>query len=75
MSDGVNLQMGGNCEFYDTCGFIQRYKGSGSHLKEGWISMFCNELNMSQNCQRKKMIIELHKHPADNMTPTGKLLN
>jgi hypothetical protein len=75
MGDGIEIEMGGKCVFYETCGFIQNYKGSGQYLKEGWVSMFCDEFESSENCKRKRMILEVHKHPADNMTPTGKLLD
>lgn len=74
MSDGVAITLGGNCEFYEQCRFIHNYSGSGSHLKEGWMSMFCAEIENSQNCKRKIFIQETGKIPEDNMTPTGKHL-
>jgi len=75
MGDGVIINMGGKCEFYDTCGFIHAYKGSGEPLKEGWISMFCDDRESSQNCKRVSFIVATGRHPANNMTPTGKHLD
>jgi hypothetical protein len=74
MSEGVDLQLGGNCEFYDTCGFFHGHRDSGEHLNKGWSSMFCDDLEMSQNCKRKKIMLETGKPPIDNMTPTGKFV-
>jgi len=75
MGDGIILDLGGKCTFFKSCGFIQNYRGSGHHLQEGWVSMFCDDLESSETCKRKRMILDTGLSPADNMTPTGKNLD
>jgi hypothetical protein len=62
------------CENLDKCGFFINYKGNNEVVKNGWIVMFCDSLEKSGKCERKKIKQATGKPPADNMTPTGKFL-
>jgi hypothetical protein len=62
------------CESLEKCGFFNSYKGNSEVVKEGWITLFCESLEKSENCERKKLRKQTGKPPADNMTPTGKFL-
>ncbi|MBF0378123.1 MAG: hypothetical protein HQK72_11655 [Desulfamplus sp.] len=66
--------MSENCELMEKCGFFLNFKGNSEAIKEGWISMFCKDQTKSEKCQRKIIRKKTGKPPADNMTPTGKLL-
>jgi hypothetical protein len=83
MSDGVDIDLFDHeyrlsplkrCKYFDDCGFINNYKGSAERLKDGWIAMFCADIENSQNCIRKKIQLETDCPPVDNMSPTGKFL-
>jgi len=66
--------MSEKCELLDKCGFFLNFKGNSEVVKQGWIKMFCNDLGKSEKCERKKIRSQTGKPPADNMTPTGKML-
>jgi len=66
--------MSEKCELLDKCGFFLNYKGNTEVVKRGWISMFCETREQSEQCARKKMRKLTGTPPVDNMTPTGKLL-
>lgn len=63
-----------SCEFLEKCGFFLNYKNNTETIKNGWIKMFCEEQEKSEKCKRKKIRQETGKPPADNMSPTGKML-
>jgi hypothetical protein len=62
------------CEFLDRCGFFLNYQGNTEVVREGWVSMYCEDEEKSARCERKKIRMQTGKPPADNMAPTGKLL-
>jgi hypothetical protein len=66
--------MNEKCELLDKCGFFLNYKGNSEVLRNGWVKMFCEDLNSSQSCERKKIRNQTGKPPVDTMTPTGKLV-
>lgn len=66
--------MSQNCELLEKCGFFINFKGNSEVVKKGWISTFCGNFNKSAGCERKKYRQRMGKPPADNMTPTGKLI-
>jgi len=62
------------CELLKRCGFFLNFQGNSEVVKQGWIRMFCEDIEKSEKCERKKVRKETGKPPADNMTPTGKML-
>jgi hypothetical protein len=66
--------MEGQCEFLEKCRFLINYKGNSEVVKEGWIRLFCESREKSENCERKKIRKRTGQPPVDNMAPTGKLL-
>ncbi len=63
------------CELLSKCGFFNNYKGNSETIKQGWIKMFCEDKAKSERCERKKIRQATGKPPADNMSPTGKVLS
>jgi hypothetical protein len=66
--------MSEQCELLDKCGFFLNYKANSEVIKEGWIRMFCENKEKAEKCERKKIRKQTGKPPADNMTPTGRML-
>jgi hypothetical protein len=66
--------MPSQCEMLQNCGFFQNFRGHSDAMKQGWVSMFCRNLEKSETCARKKVRLKTGKPPADNMSPTGRLL-
>lgn len=66
--------MSEKCELLEKCGFFLNFKGNTEVAKQGWIKMFCENKERSAKCERKKIRNQTGKPPADNMTPSGKLL-
>lgn len=66
--------MAEKCELLEKCGFFNVYQGNSEVIKAGWVRLFCESLEKSEKCERKKIRRETGKPPADNMAPTGKLL-
>ena len=62
------------CELLEKCGFFLNYKANTEAVIKSWISMYCDDKEKSEKCERKKIRKQTGKPPADNMTPTGKLL-
>ena len=62
------------CELLEKCGFFLNYRGNTETIIKSWISMYCDDKKKSEKCERKKIRKQTGKPPADNMTPTGKLL-
>ncbi len=62
------------CELLDTCGFFKNFKANSEVIKQGWIKMYCEDKAKSEKCARKQYRKKYGKPPADNMTPTGKML-
>jgi len=62
------------CELLETCGFFKNFKGNTEVVKQGWIKMYCEDREKSEKCARKQYRKKHGKPPADNMTPTGKML-
>ena len=70
----VATMMNKKCELLDRCGFFKNYGGNSEVLKNGWITMFCDDLVRSEDCERRKIRQKTGNPPVDNMTPTGKLV-
>jgi hypothetical protein len=66
--------MNETCELLDKCGFFKNFKGNSEVMKNNWIKMFCEDVRLSQDCQRKKIRAQTGNPPVDNMSPTGKIL-
>jgi hypothetical protein len=68
------LCMAAQCELLENCGFFNNFQGNSEVVKQGWINMFCKDKEKSEKCKRKEIRKQTGKPPADNMTPTGKML-
>lgn len=66
--------MPGECEFLEKCGFFLNYRGNTEVVKQGWIKLFCEDQEKSEQCERKKYRLRTGEPPADNMSPTGDML-
>jgi len=66
--------MSTTCELLEKCRFFQNYQGNNEVVKEGWIRLFCESLEKSEKCERKKIRQQTGQPPVDNMAPTGKIL-
>ena len=66
--------MSQKCELLEKCGFFLNFKRNSEVVKQGWIRAFCENLDKSEKCERKKTRKRTGKPPADNMAPTGKML-
>jgi hypothetical protein len=62
------------CELIEKCGFFLNYKGNSESVKNGWTALYCENKEKSEKCERKKIRNATGKPPADNMTPTGKMV-
>ncbi len=62
------------CENLEKCGFFLNFKGNSEVVKKGWVKMFCESKEKSEKCERKKIKKQTGKPPADNMSPSGKML-
>ncbi len=63
-----------SCELFDTCKFLLAYKGGSLVQLEGWMKEYCSNLEASEKCIRKKLHKETGQPVANNITPTGELL-
>lgn len=62
------------CEMIDCCGFFLHYKQHSEVVKQGWINAFCGNKLKSKHCKRKQIKLATGQVPADNMTPTGRII-
>lgn len=62
------------CELLSKCGFFLNFKGNSEVVKNGWINTYCKDQQRSNNCKRKQHRKNTGSPPADNMTPTGRML-
>ncbi len=62
------------CQFLEKCGFFNNFQGNPEVVKQGWVRMYCQNLEKSEGCERKKYRKAKGTPPADNMSPTGKML-
>jgi hypothetical protein len=65
--------MSESCEFLDHCGFFINFRGNVEVVKNGWIRMYCSDIEKSDKCERKKIRKSTGSSPPDNMSPTGVL--
>jgi hypothetical protein len=63
------------CELLEKCGFFENYKANTDVVREGWIRMFCESLEKSERCERKKIRRQTGQPPPHNLAPTGRLLS
>lgn len=66
--------MAEQCELLEKCGFFKNYNGNMEVIKQGWIRIYCDNREKSERCERKKIRQQTGQPPADNMTPTGKMI-
>jgi hypothetical protein len=66
--------MSEQCEFLEKCGFFVNYQWNTEVIKQGWISMYCEDREKSHRCERRRIRLESGQPPAANMSPTGTLL-
>ena len=66
--------MADKCELLEKCGFFLNFRGNSEVAVEGWVRLYCESLEKSETCERKKIRRQTGRAPADNMTPTGKML-
>ena len=62
------------CELLQKCGFFMNYQDDSEVVKQGWIRIYCESVEKSEKCQRKKIRNQTGKPPSDNLSPTGKYL-
>lgn len=62
------------CELLETCGFFLNFKSHTEVIKQRWIKLYCENLDTSDACERKKIRNQTGLPPEDNMAPTGKLM-
>lgn len=62
------------CENLSKCGFFLNYKGNSEVIQNSWIRLYCRDKIRSEKCERKKIKKRTGQPPADNMSPTGKIL-
>lgn len=63
-----------SCKFLTECGFFNNFQGYPEVIKEGWIRMYCNNMEKSETCSRKIYRLEHGTPPVENMSPTGKFI-
>jgi hypothetical protein len=63
-----------SCEMLEKCGFFRNFQGNAEVIKKGWIRSFCESKEKSAECKRKKIRQKTGQPPADNITPTGMIL-
>jgi hypothetical protein len=63
-----------NCESFSKCPFFLNFGGNTEVVKQGWVRLFCQDKEKAEKCERKRLRRETGKPPADNMTPTGKIV-
>ncbi len=61
------------CEFLETCGFYNKFKGNVEVVKKSWIGLYCSTMERSEKCKRKIIRKATGVPPPDNMSPTGRL--
>ena len=66
--------MNNQCENLEICGFFINFKEHSEVVKNAWIRIFCENLEMSELCERKIFKKKNGRIPPDNMAPTGKLM-
>lgn len=62
------------CELIETCGFFLNFRSHTEVVKQLTIDLYCNDLELSELCERKKIRKQTGEPPPDNMSPTGNLL-
>ena len=62
------------CEFLAKCGFFNNFKGNPEVVKQGWVRLYCENAEYSAKCARKAYRLKTGSPPADNMSPTGKVV-
>jgi len=58
----------------EKCDFFKHYKTNAEVVKLGWIRMYCESHEKSENCKRKQILKETGENPKENLSPTGQLL-
>jgi hypothetical protein len=52
--------MPSQCELLQNCDFFRNFRGHSDAMKQGWVSMFCRNLEKSETSARKKCKTILH---------------
>ena len=61
------------CELLPRCGFFKNYC-QAKKVAEWFAVIYCNDMDKSEECARKKHFKEHGSPPVDNMSPTGEML-
>ena len=67
-------KMSEKCPLLEKCGFFKTFAGNSEVIQKGWVSLYCENLEKSEKCERKKIRQQTGKPPADNMAPNGQIL-
>jgi hypothetical protein len=59
------------CELLDTCRFFLRFSSNLEVIKKQWVILYCENVEYSDGCERKKNRNQTGEPPVDNMAPTG----
>ncbi len=62
------------CERLEGCSFFKFYKRDSDDIVNNWIELFCENLEKSEQCERKKYFKKHGEPPKKNMCPTGDIL-
>ena len=71
----VNMDNEQPCELRERCSFFKTVNSSTNDIMSAWAKMFCNSIEKSERCKRKKFFLETGKQPIPEMTPTGKIIS
>ncbi|MCE1189574.1 MAG: hypothetical protein LWX56_10595 [Ignavibacteria bacterium] len=63
-----------DCENLANCGFFNKFQSNNEVIKNGWINLYCADIDKSAKCERKKLKQATGKAPDDRMAPTGRIL-
>lgn len=63
------------CERLKECGFFKKYKNSYESTCAALIEEYCNNIEKSNSCERKRIFNETGASPDDDMMPNGKMVD
>jgi hypothetical protein len=66
--------MSAECENLAKCPFFDQFQNNSEVVKNGWVRMYCQSQEKSEQCVRKQHRRRTGTPPPPNMTPTGKML-
>lgn len=66
--------MAEKCDFLNKCGFFKHFNKQVEVLEKAWVIMYCESIERSEQCERKRIRKETGFPPADNLAPTGEMI-